>query len=207
MSDYVTNVNKVTLTPALQEILLDAKELKIPIISDDAIHFIIQLIQISKTKQILEIGSAIGYSAIMMATYTDAFVTTIERDEDSYNRAIENVKKAGLESRIAVILSDALEYEPQEDYQCDLLFIDAAKAAYITFFERFSPYVREGGMIVTDNVLFHGLVEQPQTIQSKRIKQLVKKISAYNTFIKELDDYGSYLYKIGDGLTLSIKQR
>ncbi len=207
MYDYQSNEYPIELTPVIKDILAEAKKLNTPIIQFESIRLIIKYIKINKLKKVLEIGSAIGYSAIMLATYTDVSIITIERDETSYLRAIKNVKKAGLESRIKVVFSDALIYKLEEDYQCDLLFIDAAKASYIHFFDRFSPYVKIEGMVITDNVLFHGLVEHPDKIKSKRIKQLVKKISAYNKYILGLDNYESYLYHLGDGLMISYKKR
>jgi len=207
MYDYQSNEYPIELTPVIKDILAEAKKRNTPIIQFESIRLIIKYIKINKLKKVLEIGSAIGYSAIMLATYTDVSIITIERDETSYLRAIKNVKKAGLESRIKVVFSDALIYKLEEDYQCDLLALDAARASYLHFFDRFSPYVKIEGMVITDNVLFHGLVEHPDKIKSKRIKQLVKKISAYNKYILGLDNYESYLYHLGDGLMISYKKR
>lgn len=207
MYDYKNDIYPIEPTPVIKEILDEAHKLNTPIVQFESINLMIKYIKIYKIKHILEIGSAIGYSAIMLASYTDVKIITIERDEQSFLRAVKNVKKAKLESKIKVIHSDALIYEPEEDYKCDLLFIDAAKASYIRFFDRFSPYVKIGGMVITDNVLFHGLVEHPSKIKSKRIKQLVRKITAYNKYILSLDNYESYLYHIGDGLLISYKKR
>ena len=119
MYDYQSNEYPIELTPVIKDILAEAKKLNTPIIQFESIRLIIKYIKINKLKKVLEIGSAIGYSAIMLATYTDVSIITIERDETSYLRAIKNVKKAGLESRIKVVFSDALIYKLEEDYQCD----------------------------------------------------------------------------------------
>lgn len=206
MSDYLTQINPKRTNPVIEEILQEAALLKTPIIRIDAINLMIQLIQASHSKQVLEIGSAIGYSAIMIATYTDALVLTIERDEESYHRAIKNVKKANLESKITVILGDALDYQISEDFQCDLLFIDASKSSYIKFFEKYESYVVPSGIIVSDNLLFHGLVEDPELIETKNKKQLVRKIRNFNEYMMDQKRYDSYIYDIGDGLSISIKK-
>jgi len=206
MSDYLKQINPKRTNPVIEEILQEATLLKTPIIRFDAINLIIQMINSSHAKQVLEIGSAIGYSAIMIATFTKASVVTIERDEDSYKRAIKNVKKANLESKITVILSDALNYQIKEDFQCDLLFIDASKSSYIKFFEKYEKYVCSSGMIVSDNLLFHGLVEAPELIETKNRRQLVKKIRNFNEYIMDQPNYDSYIYDIGDGLSISIKK-
>ena len=206
MSDYLKQINPKRTNPVIEEILQEATLLKTPIIRFDAINLIIQMINSSHAKQVLEIGSAIGYSAIMIATFTKASVVTIERDEDSYKRAIKNVKKANLESKITVILSDALNYQIKEDFQCDLLFIDASKSSYIKFFEKYEKYVCSSGMIVSDNLLFHGLVEAPELIETKNKRQLVKKIRNFNEYIMDQPNYDSYIYDIGDGLSISIKK-
>ncbi len=206
MSDYLKQINPKRTNPVIEEILQEATLLKTPIIRFDAINLIIQMINSSHAKQVLEIGSAIGYSAIMIATFTKASVVTIERDEDSYKRAIKNVKKANLESKITVILSDALNYQIKEDFQCDLLFIDASKSSYIKFFEKYEKYVCSSGMIVSDNLLFHGLVEEPELIETKNRRQLVKKIRNFNEYIMDQPNYDSYIYDIGDGLSISIKK-
>lgn len=206
MSDYLNQINPKRTNPVIDEILQEASLLKTPIIRMDAINLMIQLIQASHCKQVLEIGSAIGYSAIMIATFTDASVLTIERDEESYNRAIKNVKKANLESKITVILGDALNYQISEDFKCDLLFIDASKSSYIKFFEKYESYVVSSGIIVSDNLLFHGLVESPEGIETKNKKQLVKKIRNFNEYIMQQTKYDTYIYDIGDGLSISIKK-
>ena len=114
-----------------------ADEKGIPIMEKEGINFLVEFVKLNKIKNILEIGSAIGYSAINMALASnDVMVTTIERDKDRYIEAVKNIKKVGLDDRITLILADALEFKTDEVY--DLIFIDAAKSQYIKFFEKFS---------------------------------------------------------------------
>jgi len=142
----------------------------------------------------------------MMATFTECNVFTIERNLESYNQAVENIKEAKLEDRITIVYADALEYEISEDYQFDLLFIDAAKAQYTKFFEKYEKFLKPKGIVISDNLLFHGLVEHKELIESRNMKQLVRKINRFNDFLKNNEQYDTYIYKIGDGISLSIKK-
>ncbi|MCK4551741.1 MAG: O-methyltransferase [Tenericutes bacterium] len=206
MSDYLQKINPTRSTPEIEEILEEAKLLNTPIIRIDAINFLIQLIKMSNVKSVLEIGAAIGYSSIMIANFTNAKILTIERNELNYKRASKNICKAKLESRIDLILADANEYELPEDYRCDLLFIDASKSSYIRFFKKYEKYLNPKGIIVSDNLLFHGFVENPETIESRNRKQLVRKINTFNEYLINNPKYDSYIYGIGDGLSISIRK-
>jgi predicted O-methyltransferase YrrM len=206
MNDYLDSINPIKSNEVIDGILKQAKDLKTPIIQTDAINLMIQLIKTSNIKNVLEIGSAIGYSAIMMATFTECNVFTIERNLESYNQAVENIKEAKLEDRITIVYADALEYEISEDYQFDLLFIDAAKAQYTKFFEKYEKFLKPKGIVISDNLLFHGLVEHKELIESRNMKQLVRKINRFNDFLKNNKQYDTYIYKIGDGISISIKK-
>ncbi len=204
MSNYLKSLNKLPKNDLIEKVLLEAKELKTPIISDEGIMFLIQVIKIAKVKKVLEIGSAIGYSAIMMALNTNAEIITIEKDELSYNRAMKNVSSGNLNSRIKLIKADALEVELEEMF--DLIFIDAAKGQYLKFLERFKHNLNDGGVVICDNLLFHGLVSDKEQIESKRLKGLVNKIDDFNHKLIEHPDFDSFIYEIGDGLSISIKK-
>ena len=154
---------------------LYAEEKNIPIMQKKGIDFLCKIISKSDVKNILEIGTAIGYSAIKMALVNeDINVTSIERDQDRYIEALKNIKKAKLDKRINVIYKDALDVKIKGKY--DLIFIDAAKGQYIKFFEKFKENLNPGGIIISDNLSFHGLVEQKERIESRNLRQLVGKI-------------------------------
>ncbi|HOO44404.1 MAG TPA: O-methyltransferase [Bacillota bacterium] len=206
MSDYLENLNSELTHPIIEKLLAQAEMLHTPIVQKDAIRLIIQMIKASDAKHVLEIGSAIGYSAIMMAMFTDAHVTTIERDHDSYERAKKNISDASLDSRITLIESDALLYNMAEDYRCDLLFIDAAKGSYEKFFSKYTPFLKSKGIVICDNLLFHGLVENEDLIQTKNQAKLVDKIRRFNQFLVNQDGFDTHVYDIGDGLSISIKK-
>ena len=153
-----------------------AEKENVPIMSDDGIMYLIDYIGKYKIKRILEIGTAIGYSTIMMCSCADDItITSIERDEKRYLEAIKNIKKAKFEDRINLIYSDAFDVQLQDKY--DLIFIDAAKAQNINFFEMFEKNLVDRGTIITDNMNFHGLVfKDPDKIESRNLRQLVRKI-------------------------------
>jgi len=154
---------------------------------------------------VLEIGTAIGYSSILMALFTNAKVTSVERNETLFNEAKKNIVMAKQENNISLILGDANEVII-EDTDYDVIFIDAAKASYIKFFEKYSNNLKTGGIIISDNLLFKGMVAHPEDIESRNRKQLVRKIDRYNEFIINHPDFDSYIYDIGDGLSISIKK-
>ena len=184
-----------------------AEENNVPIMSDEGISFLTDYCVKNNIKKILEIGTAIAYSSIMMAyTGNDVEVTTIERDEKRYLEAIKNVKKAELEDRINLIYNDALEVKLDGTY--DLVFIDAAKAQNIKFFEKFKENLIPGGVIITDNMNFHGLVfKDPDKIESRNLRQLVRKIKEYKKFLDTNEEFETTFKEIGDGLAISIDKR
>lgn len=179
-----------------------AKENNIPIMQKDGIEFLTDFIKKNNIKNILEIGTAIGYSAIMMCLVDENItVTTIERDEERYSIAIENIKKFNLEDRINAVCADALDVEVNGKY--DLIFIDAAKGQYTRFFEKYKYFLKENGAIITDNLKFHGYVGKSDKIESKNLKGLVEKIENYIDFLKDNEEFDTKFYDIGDGLSVS----
>ncbi len=189
----------------LVELEVYASHHNIPIMKKEGIEFLCEHIKKEHVKNILEIGSAIGYSAICMAlVHEEIHVTTIERNQELYEKAIQNIKAFHLENRITVLLGDALEVPVEGCY--DLLFIDAAKSQYIKFFTKFAPFVKPGGFIVSDNLSFHGLVFQPTNGLSRNVRGLVRKLEAYIAFLQGQTNYKTTFYKIGDGISISRKE-
>lgn len=184
-----------------------AKEKNVPIIEKDSIKFIMKYIKLNNVKSILEIGTAIGYSGILMVSAAEGVeLTTIERDEKRYMEALKNIKKCGLEKQIEVVFQDALDVN-LVGRTYDLIFIDAAKGQYIKFFEKFSHYLNPNGVIITDNINFHGLVGNRDETMSKNLNSLVSKIEDYIDFLKTNKDFKTKFYEIGDGLSVSFRNR
>ena len=182
-----------------------AKENNIPIMMKDGIEFLTQYIKDNNVKTVLEIGSAIGYSAIRMALVDESIkVTTIERDKVRYNEAVKNIKEFNLEDQIEIINADALEYTAEKQF--DLIFIDAAKAQYIKFFEKYKLNLKQDGTIISDNLDFHGLVKNPELTSNRNTKQLVRKINTYIDFLKENKEFKTEFISLGDGIGISKRQ-
>lgn len=180
-----------------------AKENNVPIMTKDGIEFLMNYIRDNNIVRILEVGTAIGYSAIRMCTVRDDIVvTTIERDEVRYQEAVKNVSKAGFDNRIKLIFGDALEVDLEGEY--DLIFIDAAKAQNQKFFEMFKRNLKPTGTIITDNMKFHGLVDTPiEQINSRNLRQLVRKVRNYTEFLKSNTEFKTEFLSLGDGIAIS----
>ena len=178
----------------------------IPIMEKEGIEFLTEYIRKNKVTKILEIGSAIGYSAIKMALVNkNIHITTVERDKERYEEAVKNIKKMHLEKQIDIRNMDAFDLYLFDKY--DLIFIDAAKAQYIKFFEKFKKNLDRNGVIVTDNINFHGLVNSTEEIKSRNVRALVRKINVYITFLKENEEFETTFYEIGDGVAISKRKK
>ena len=187
----------------IQQLEKYAEENNIPIMQKDGIEFLLKFIKDRNIENILEIGTAIGYSAIRMCEVNDKIkVTTIERDNERYMEALKNIKNFGLEDRITIIFKDASEVVTNEKY--DLIFIDAAKAQNENFFLRFQDNLNDNGYIVTDNLSFHGFVEKDiEEIESKNVRGIVRKIKSYIEFLKNNKNFVTKFYELGDRISIS----
>ena len=186
----------------IKEIEKYAKENRIPIMLPDGIEFLCNYIKTNNIKNILEIGTAIGYSAIKMALINEEInITTIEKDEERYKEAIKNINKMKLDKRINVILKDALEVNINDKY--DLIFIDASKGHNIDFFNKFKNNLNKEGVIITDNLSFHGLVENDSLAVTKNQKGIVKKIKLFIDFLNTNEEFTTEYIDVGDKISIS----
>lgn len=182
-----------------------ADEHGVPIMEEEGIEFLTEFIKLNNIKSILEIGTAIGYSAIKMALVRDdIIITSIERDEVRYLEAVKNIKALGLDNRINLVLGDALEYIPEGMY--DLIFIDAAKSQYIKFFEKYTKNLKDSGYVITDNINFHGLTNSDKSKLSRNLRQLIGKLERYIEFLKNNKEYKTRFFEIGDGVAISNRK-
>ncbi|WP_313803177.1 O-methyltransferase [Cytobacillus sp.] len=180
----------------------------VPIMELAGIEAMLQLLRIQQPKHILEVGTAIGYSALRMAdALPNCKIVTIERDAERYELAEQYIKEAGKEAQILIIKGDALEAEPLvKNYgPFQAIFIDAAKGQYQRFFEIYSQFLDDKGVIITDNVLFKGLVCEPE-IENKRTRNLVKKIDSFNKWLMNHPDFYTTILPVGDGVAISKKR-
>ncbi len=182
-----------------------AEEHNIPIMQKEGIEFLLEYIEKNNIHTILEIGTAIGYSAIRMALLSKQIkVVSIERDENRFSMAVQNVHDFHLEDQITLLFEDAMHTELSETF--DLIFIDAAKSQYIPFFEKFKKNLNPNGVIISDNLSFHGLVETNEEIKSRNVRGIVRKIKNYIQFLKENEEFETTFYKLGDGVGVSKKK-
>ena len=188
-----------------------ASENNVPIIFDEGLAFLETIIRLYKPKNILEIGTAIGYSAIRMHKVCGSNITTIERNPKMYEEALKNINDSGNSNYIKVVFKDALEaFDDVSNQTFDMIFIDAAKAQYQKFFEKYVPFLKDDGIVITDNILFHGCVEQvvfeENNDLSKNVKNMAKKLDIYNNYLSTLDEYKTYYLNIGDGLAVTVRK-
>ena len=182
-----------------------AKINNIPIMQKDGILYLINYIKENNIKNILEIGSAIGYSSIMMARiYSDIRITTIERDKDRYDLAVFNIKKYNLDKQINIIYGDAVDTDITGMY--DLIFIDAAKGKNIFFFEKYKNNLVKGGTIITDNLSFHGLVEDESLVKTKNQRGIVNKIKNFISFLDNNEEFATEYIPVGDKIAISKRR-
>ena len=182
-----------------------AKINNIPIMQKDGILYLINYIKENNIKNILEIGSAIGYSSIMMASInSDIRITTIERDKDRYDLAVSNIKKYNLDKQINIIYGDAVDTDIAGMY--DLIFIDAAKGKNIFFFEKYKNNLVKGGTIITDNLSFHGLVEDSDLVNTKNQRGIVNKIKYFISFLDNNEEFVTEYIPVGDKIAISKRR-
>lgn len=183
-----------------------AKQHFVPIMQLEAIEVLLQMLRIQKPKSILEIGSAIGYSALRMAdALPNSKIVTIERDKTRAEIAKQFIAKAEREHQVSLIIGDALEVEI-EQMSFDALFIDAAKGQYLKFFEKYSKLVPSGGVIYIDNMYMHGLSDLQLEEVPKRKRTMVRNLKNFTEWIMNHEQYISTFFPVGDGLLICIKR-
>lgn len=179
-----------------------AKINKVPIMQKDGILYLCDYIKNNNITSILEIGSAIGYSSIMMANVDNNIkITTIEKDKDRYLVAVDNIKKYNKEKQINIIYGDAVDTNITDMY--DLIFIDASKGKNIHFFNKYKNNLNKNGTIITDNLSFHGLVEDSTLVKTKNQRGIVNKIKDYIEFLDNNEEFTTTYVAVGDKISIS----
>ena len=175
----------------------------VPIMSEDTIETIKNIITVNEFHTILEIGTAIGYSTICFASTPGVTnITSIERDPIRSAIAVNNVKKSELKN-ITLRYTDALEIELNDKF--DLIIIDAAKSQNMKFFNKFKDNLNEDGIIIIDNLSFHGYVNQTERIKSRNLRQMVNKIRKFIDFLNNNEEFTVKYIEVGD--TLGVCKR
>ncbi|NLY62955.1 MAG: methyltransferase [Erysipelothrix sp.] len=186
-----------------------AKKHRVPIINQEGLDFLIKQIEKYKVNDILELGSAIGYSAIMMSNIHDNIkIVTIEKDEERYHEAVNNIDKLAKQSQIQIHLADALEFETNDKF--DMIFLDLAKSRYEAMLNKFYPNLNNGGIVIVDNLGMYGLVYETDLKALKvkrRVRQLIEKIIHFREAIANDERFEVTFYDdIGDGIAIIKKK-
>lgn len=184
-----------------EEIEEFAKQNYVPIARKDFIIFLKQLVNENNYKDILEIGSAIGYTTINLALLDEVYVTTIEHDENRYLKCIENINDFNVNDKIIAINDDALNVFISQKF--DLIFIDAAKAKNIAFFEKYKSNLKENGTIIIDNMR---LDDFKKNVSPKKAKFYEEKLVELKNYLSSLIDYNVTYLDVGDGIALIRKK-
>ena len=179
---------------------------KVPIIKDDGLSFLLKIIKERNVKDILELGTAVGYSSINMASLDkDIHIDTIEKNEEMYKEAIKNIKDEGLDNQITVYFCPIEEYVTDKKY--DLIFVDAAKAQYMKYTQQFLDNLKDDGIFFYDNMIFHGLIYELDNIESRNLRSLVRKIINFRELMENDKRFDIIFYDdVGDGVLLASKK-
>ncbi|AHM56518.1 putative O-methyltransferase YrrM [Peptoclostridium acidaminophilum DSM 3953] len=183
-----------------------ADEHSVPIVQKEVAQLINVILRLQRPRRILEVGTAIGYSAILMATASGegCSVTTIERNPGMAEQARENIEKAGLQGSIRVIEEDATDALKMVDGEYDLIFMDAAKGQYMQFYDMAIDRLKTGGLLISDNILYKGMVASDE-FAVRRKKTIIKRMRSYIDYICSADYIETSVIPIGDGVALSYK--
>lgn len=205
---YINSLEKEN-SPVLEEIEKEARKDGVPIIRKEMESFLRVMLLIKKPMRILELGTAVGYSAILMSEYINekGQIITIENYDKRIPIAKENIKKAGRENVIKLLEGDAMEIMPTlESNQFDFVFMDAAKAQYIHFLQEVLRLMKKDGVLITDNVLQEGDLIQSKYVVRRRDRTIHKRMREYLEVVKNHSQLETSIVPIGDGITMSVKK-
>ena len=178
-----------------------------PIVQKSTEQLIVTLLKLIKPARVLEVGTAVGYSAILMADNLpdDSTIVTIERYKKHADIAVDNIFASGYEKKIKVIEGEAAEVLHWLDGSFDFIFLDAAKGQYIEFLPDIMRLLKPGGVLLSDNILYHGMVEDEEKVERRKIT-IVKRLHMYLEEIMSNDELTTSIIPIGDGVALSVKK-
>ena len=186
-----------------------SKETNVPIIRPSMQSFLKLLLAMTQPKKILEVGCAIGFSALLMSEYgpEDCHITTIEKYEKRIPLAKENFAKAGKEDKITLLEGDAVEILSQLEGTYDFIFMDAAKGQYINFLPDIMRLLADGGVLVSDNVLQDGDIIESRFAVTRRNRTIHGRMRDYLYELKHHPELVTSILPVGDGVTVSVKQK
>jgi len=191
----------------LKELESTAYQENIPIISRETANIIKSVLTVKKPKLILEIGTAIGFSTLWMARYTDSDteIVTIERNQDRFNKARKNIKKFGFNDKVNFKFGDAQEILPYLRREFDFVFIDAAKGQYLNLFKMVEEKISDDGIIICDNILYKGLVRSEEKVDHD-IRTIVVNLRKFLIYLKNNQKFKTEIFDIDDGISISTRR-
>lgn len=210
VNDSVENYIRHTLKDAeglLKELEIYAYENSVPIVHKEVSDLLKVLLKIQNPTRILEVGCAIGYSSILFATncQNNVDITTCERNPIMIEKAKENIKKAGFENNIKILEGDAVEQLKGVKGEFDMIFLDAAKGQYKSFYDLVIDKLKIGGVLISDNILYKGMIADDDLVV-RRKKTIVKRMRNYLDYICNCDYLTTSLLPMGDGVAISYKE-
>lgn len=206
MSAFIDSLDRGN-TPYLDEIETYALETQVPIIRKSMQSLLKFILAYAKPKRILEVGTAIGFSALLMSEYApeDCHITTIEKYEKRIPIAKENFRRAGKENKIHLLEGDATEILQQLEGSFDLIFMDAAKGQYIHFLPDILRLLATDGILISDNVLQDGDIIESRFAVTRRNRTIHARMREYLYVLKHHPELETVVLPVGDGVTLSTK--
>jgi predicted O-methyltransferase YrrM len=206
MEQYIRGLIPAS-TGVLQELELYAKENAVPIIQKEVGKFLELMISIKKPAKVLELGTAIGYSSILMhlSSHGNNTIVTIERNNDMVSIARNNIDKYGLKDKIEVIEGDCLEVLEKLQDKFDFIFMDAGKGHYNHFLPHCLRLLNKDGIIVADNVLFKGMVASNNLVKRRKIT-IVKRMKTYLEMISNNEEFITSVIPMGDGIAVTTRR-
>lgn len=195
--------------PYLNELERYAKKTNVPIIRTEMQSLLKFLLTMKEPKEILEVGTAIGFSALLMSEYgpKDCHITTIEKYEKRIPIAKENFKKAGKENSITLLEGDAVDILQTLDGTYDFIFMDAAKGQYINFLPDILRLLKVGGLLISDNVLQDGDIIESRFAVTRRNRTIHARMREYLYELKHHEDLETVVLPVGDGVTISVRRK
>ncbi len=201
---YAANLVQLHIDERLRSARKDALLRGIPVADDETLNFLLTILYSSRPTRILEIGTAVGLSAVAMAqALPESRITTIEYEEDRYTEAKENFKKYSLSDRITAHLGDAGEILPMMSGEYDFVFLDGPKAQYEKYLPDLKRLLKKGGTLFSDDVLLYGWVDGREPTPWKR-HMIVEKLRSYLKTISSDPDFSTSVLDVGDGVAISV---
>ena len=182
-----------------------AKQNHIPIIKDDGCDFLIEFCKQHNFKNILEIGTAVGYSgSLMLKNTTESYLTTIEINQQSFDMATQTFKQYNLTNRVTQILGDAKDEIKKLNQKYDFIFLDGPKGQYLNYYQTLKTLLTNGGYILADNIYLHGLVFGPEFVKHKH-RSMVVNLRKFIKFVQEDPEVSCQILDVGDGIMIIQK--